>query len=226
MEHKKTKKKDGAGLYIAICCCILVIALIGYANNVAEKNKEEEKFLARETGENVVVPDVQEPTPLPVITPEPEMIEEVSDVEVEPVAKSKVVEEEKFFSNPVSGKVIGEFSDKQIYYESIEEWRTHNGVDIEAHVGDSVMAAADGVVSRVFMGSLGYSIQIDHNDGFSTVYSNLDEKPTVAIGDNVMKSDVIGHIGNSALADLADNAHLHFEVIKDGKYENPSEYLN
>lgn len=224
MEHKRTRKKDGAGLYIAICCCILVIALIGYANNLAEKNREEERFLAEQVGENVIAPE--EETPLPVITPEPEIIEETPLPDTEPVAKNGQVEEATLFTNPVSGKVLGEFSNKQIYYENIEEWRTHNGVDIEAHVGDSVSASADGVVSRVFMGSLGYSIQLDHNDGLTTIYSNLDENPTVAIGDNVKQGDVIGHIGTSALADLADGAHLHFEILKDGKYENPVDYLN
>lgn len=225
MEHKRTKKRDGAGLYIAICCCILVIALIGYANNIAEKNEEEARFRAEQVGESVVVPEADN-TPLPVITPEPEIDEEETLPEAEPVAKNQQTEEAAVFASPVSGKVLGEFSDKQIYYENIEEWRTHNGVDIEAQVGDSVCAAADGKVSKVFMGSMGYSIQIDHDDDLQTVYSNLDEKPTVSIGDSVKKGDVIGHIGTSALADLCDGGHLHFEVLKDGKYENPSEYLN
>ncbi len=226
MEHKRTKKRDGGGLYIAICCCILVIALIGYANNVAEKNKEEERFLAEQAGENVVAPEIVEEEPTPVATDEPEILEETPTPDTESVAKTQTVEEVPLLSMPISGKVVGEFSDKQIFYESIEEWRTHNGVDMEAQVGDSVAAAADGVVSRVFMGSLGYSVRIDHNDGLSTIYSNLDENPTVAIGDNVRQGDVIGHIGTSALADLADVAHLHFEVIQDGEYQNPLEYLN
>lgn len=226
MDRKRTKKRDGAGLYIAICCCILVIALIGYANNVAQKNEEEARFLSEQVGENVIAPEAEKEAPTPIITPEPTKAPETPMPSAEPVAKAQQVEEVQFFTAPISGKVSGEFSDKQVFYESIEEWRTHNGVDIEANVGDSVASAADGVVSKVFMGSLGYSVQIDHNDGFSTVYSNLDENPTVAIGDNVRQGDVIGHIGTSALADRADGEHLHFEILKDGKYENPSEYLN
>ena len=38
MNHKRTKKRDEAGLYIAIVCCILVIALIGYVNSEREEN--------------------------------------------------------------------------------------------------------------------------------------------------------------------------------------------
>lgn len=231
MEHKRTKKKDGGGLYIAICCCILVIALIGYANNLAEKNKEEEQLLTELAGENVIVPETED-EPLPTAEPTseddevPEPVAHTPEPVEEPVAKMQVIEEEPLLSAPVNGKVESEFSDgKQIFYSTLEEWRTHNGVDLGAEVGDSVSAAADGVVSRVFMGSLGYSIRIDHSDGLSTVYSNLDENPTVALGDNVKKGDVIGHIGTSALGDLCEVPHLHFEVILDGEYKNPSEYL-
>ncbi|MBQ7794083.1 MAG: peptidoglycan DD-metalloendopeptidase family protein [Clostridia bacterium] len=235
MEHKHAKKRDGGGLYIAICCCILVIALIGYANNVAERNKEEEQFLAEQAGESTVAPEIvqnNEPEPIPVLTPEPEVAEitheetEIPTPDTAAVAKNEVAEETTEFLAPVGGKILSEFSDKQVYYEAIEEWRTHNGVDLQAEVGDSVAACADGKVSRVFMGSLGYSIRIDHENGLSTVYSNLDENPTVALGDSVKKGDVIGHIGQSALADMCDEPHLHFEVMESGEYKNPSDYLN
>ena len=60
MEHKRAKKHEG-GLYIAICACILVIALIGYANNIAEKNREEAKFLAEQAGENMLAGEIEKP---------------------------------------------------------------------------------------------------------------------------------------------------------------------
>ncbi len=225
MEQKHAKKKDGGGLYIAICCCILVIALIGYANNVTERNKEEQDFLAEEAGENTLAPEiVVNDEPMPVLTPETAAPE--STPEAQEVAKNETAEETAVFLAPVGGKVLSEFSDKQVFYEDIEEWRTHNGVDLEAEVGDSVACAMDGKVSKVFMGSLGYSVQIDHDGGVSTVYSNLDEHPTVSLGDSVKQGDVIGHIGVSALADMTDAPHLHFEVMEKGAYKNPTEYLN
>lgn len=233
MEHKKSKKRDGGGLYIAICCCILVIALIGYANNLAEKNKEEERLLAQEAGESIIAPEADvpvpatsAPTPAPTQAPQRNAAAVTPAPENVPVAKAQVIEEEPLLLTPVNGSVMGEFSkNKQVYHASLDDWRTHNGVDIGANVGDSVAAAADGVVARVYMGSLGYSIRIDHSDGLSTVYCNLDENPTVGLGDNVKKGDVIGHVGQSALGDMCSEPHLHFEVMLDGAYQDPAEYL-
>ena len=229
MEHKKAKKHDGGGLYIAICCCILVIALIGYANNLAQKQKEDEKILTEQAGENIIAPEIETPaptkTPLPVrsetaVTPPP--VKE----EVPAANQNSAKAEEPLLSVPVSGSILCAFSgDKQVYNPSFDDWRTHNGADFGASVGDSVAASADGVVSKVYMDSLGYSIRIDHSDGLSTVYSNLDENPTVSLGDNVKKGDVIGHVGTSALGDMTSEAHLHFEVIRDGEYQNPADYM-
>ncbi len=227
MEHKRTKKHEGGGLYIAICSCILVIALIGYANNIAEKNREEEKFLAEQAGENMLANELQNPeeTPLPILAPVPTPNEELYE-ETEPVIKAKKAEEVSLFSYPVSkGKVVGEYSDTQIYLSSVDEWRTHNGIDIEAEVGESVTAAGDGVVKRVFFGSLGSSMEIEHEDGMCTVYSNLNENHTVKIGDSVKKGDVIAYIGETALGDVCDTPHLHFEVLQNGEYKNPADYL-
>lgn len=241
MERKKAKKNDGSGLYIAICCCILVVALIGYANNVREKNREEERRLTEMTEENITVNDETEIPQIPVLSDDwiddSEIIEDefeevqqrsetvVSDIE--PVTRNKITEDVPAYMTPVSGGVICEFSNnKPVYHETTGDYRTHNGVDIEATIGDSVAVCADGVVDKVYMNSLGYTVRVDHGDGMVSVYSNLDENPTVALGDNVNKGDVIGHVGNSAMGDLSTAPHLHFEIIYNGKYENPINYLN
>ncbi len=221
MNHKRTKKRDEAGLYIAIVCCILVIALIGYVNNGKEENEIKDKILSEQVLENVVVEDNSTPTPLPVLTGE----DEFDVVEEKPVAKSKPVVEEARFLTPVNGKVLEEFSDKQVFYESIGEWRTHNGIDLSCNVGDSVTAAADGVVIEHITDSLGYGIKIDHGDELITVYSNLQEKINVNIGDSVKKGDVIGYAGQTALSDMSSDMHIHFEVIENGEYKDPKSYL-
>lgn len=241
MERKKAKKNDGSGLYIAICCCILVVALIGYANNVREKNREEEKLLAEMAEGNGTSVEETEIPDLPVLsddwTEEVENINEAAEdnkeqsetivTDTEPVTRNEITEDVPIYMTPVSGGVICEFSkNKPIYHESTGDYRTHNGVDIEAAVGDSVSACADGVVEKIYMNALGYTIRVDHGDGMISVYSNLDENPTVALGDSVNKGDVLGHVGNSAVGDLTTAPHLHFEILYNGKYEDPANYLN
>lgn len=230
MEHKKAKNRDGGGLYIAICCCILVIALIGYANNLAEKNKEAQLMPAEEAGENIIAPEAEVPAPLltPQPTAEPTIMPErtAETVTPAPVAKSQPVEEAAAMLTPVSGNILCEFSaNKQVYHSSLDDWRTHDGIDLSCTVGDSVVAAADGVVKDIYTSSLGNCLCIDHGDALMTIYANLDEAYTVSVGDNVKKGDVIAHVGNSSLGDMASEPHLHFEVILDKEYKNPVEYL-
>ena len=221
MNHKRTKKRDDAGLYIAIVCCILAIALIGYVNSGSKEDELKDKILSEQVLENVVVEDNIKPTPLPVLTGE----DEFDVIEEKPVAKSKPVVEEARFVSPVNGKVLEEFSKTQVYYESIGEWRTHNGIDLSCNVGDSVSAAGDGVIIEHTQDSLGYGIKIDHGDNLITAYSNLQENLNVNIGDSVKKGDVIGYAGQSALSDMADDMHIHFEVIENGEFKDPKSFL-
>lgn len=238
MMHKKSNKKEGSGLYIAICCCILLVALIGYANNISGGDEYDEEILTHDVNENMIVYDnaeTEEDVSYDTISNERLITDEIvaenervmtEVTDTSPVTKSEVIKDEAGYYPPVPGSVLCEFSaDKPIYHNSTDDWRTHNGLDFEAAIGDSVSAFADGVVEKLYMGNLGYSIRIDHGDGLLSVYSNLDEKPVVALGDSVKKGDVIGHIGNSAVGDLCDAPHLHFEIISSGKYENPIEYL-
>ena len=141
------------------------------------------------------------------------------------VSKATKVNEAKFI-RPVNGKVIEEFSDNNlIYNEALRDWRTHNGVDLEAESGTQVLAAANGVIENVFDSNMGMCVLIDHQNGYKTVYANLDDSIVVKKGDEVAEGDVIGIVGNTALGDATDLPHLHFEITKDGNNVNPTEYI-
>lgn len=216
MEHKNSKKQDS--LYLAICCAILLVALIGYVGNLNAKKQEEARIITEQAGKNTTTPEIKEEEAPQKVTP--------VEPKPEPVVKAQEVSESPLFIMPVGGNVVGDFSaETPIFHSSVNDWRTHNGVDIFADAGDSVSASADGVVSKVYMNSLGYSVCIDHGDELFTTYANLDDTPTVNVGDSVKQGDVIGHIGNSALCDLASESHLHFEVMQNGEYKNPLDYL-
>lgn len=128
---------------------------------------------------------------------------------------------------PVFGTAYTEFSeDTLVYSKTLDQWSTHIGLDIKAEEGSPVRAAMDGVVEELVNDpKLGLTIIINHGGKVQTKYSNLSTLDLVTINQNVKKGDVISGIGKTALYEIADDPHLHFEVIKDGKNINPKKYL-
>ncbi|MDD3706315.1 MAG: M23 family metallopeptidase [Clostridiaceae bacterium] len=128
---------------------------------------------------------------------------------------------------PVFGTTYTEFSeDVLVYSKTLDQWSTHTGIDIKAEEGSPVRAAMDGVVDRIFNDpQLGLTIVLDHGSEVYTKYSNLSTLDLVSINQSIKKGDVISGIGKTALYEIADDPHLHFEVIKQGKSVDPKKYL-
>ena len=101
-------------------------------------------------------------------------------------------------------------------------WRTHNGVDIGASYGTSIYAADGGeVVSSTYSSSYGNYVMINHGDGRFTLYAHMSER-LVSVGDSVYQGEVIGLVGSTG---YSFGAHVHFEIIEGGAYQNPLDYL-
>ena len=99
-------------------------------------------------------------------------------------------------------------------------WSGHLGIDIAAGEGAPVYAADSGVVTMVQGGyNYGYGnvIQIDHGNGYATVYAHL-SVIGVSICQSVNASQWIGSAGNTG---NSQGAHLHFEVRQGGGFINP-----
>ena len=135
----------------------------------------------------------------------------------------KEAEEEIKFVEPVKGEIIREFAPESLVYsETLKEWITHNGVDIKADKASVVVSACDGKVSAINNDPrYGLTVIIEHNNGYKTVYSNLLTAEFIVEGEDVKAGQTIGTIGNSANFEIADDYHLHFELIKDGNYLDP-----
>lgn len=126
---------------------------------------------------------------------------------------------------PVNGEILAEFSDELIYNSAMEDWRTHDGIDIAAEVGCSVHAAAAGTVRLVFSEATGEGVEIEHDDGFVTRYEGLQSIENLKEGDVVQAGDVIGVVGQSK-GESVEASHLHFEVYKEGEAVDPKKYLD
>ena len=131
------------------------------------------------------------------------------------------------FIFPVEGEVIKEFAkDNLIYSETLEEWITHTGIDIKADRTTIVKAVADGTVKSIKNDPrYGLTVTIEHADGYTSVYSSLLTAEFVKEGEKVTQGQTIGTVGNSAVFEVAEDNHLHFELLKDGSNINPEMYL-
>ena len=128
---------------------------------------------------------------------------------------------------PLEGDVIAAFSvDALVYNPTLADWRIHDGVDISAEEGSSVLAAAAGTVIAVENDPLmGVSVTLSHEDGFHSTYANLQQEVPVRAGDAVSAGQIIGAVGNTAAAEASQPPHLHFSVTQNGDAIDPEKFL-
>lgn len=101
--------------------------------------------------------------------------------------------------------------------------RLHQGIDFTAPIGSDIQATGDGKVISVKSSRVGYgnSVIIDHGFGFTTLYAHM-SKILVNVGDEVVKGEKIGEVGNSGTSTAP---HLHYEVRIKGNPVNPIVYV-
>ena len=103
------------------------------------------------------------------------------------------------------------------------DYRFHYGVDLAAPSGTPIVATRSGVVSRTYYSSSGgYTVEIDHQDGFVSMYLHQTHY-IVAPGDYVSAGQVIGYVGSTG---TSTGPHLHFSITYNGEHVNPANYIN
>ena len=132
------------------------------------------------------------------------------------------------FSLPVSGDIIIDYSDSvPVFSQTMNDYRTHLGVDILAPLGTEVTAVADGVVTNVWNDPfMGTCITVEHSGNAVSVYKNLDPdvKDGIIICASVKAGDVIGAVGESAMNEIAEEPHLHYELKVNGAHVDPKKH--
>ena len=155
----------------------------------------------------------QENTTPEVENPEPVIVEEP----VKPLE----------FVYPVEGEILKSFAmENLVFSETLLEWVVHKGIDIKAPRTTIVKAAEEGTVKSIKNDPrYGLTVIIEHREGYKTIYSNLLTTEFVTEGETVTKGQSIGTVGNSAAFEIADEPHLHFEMLKDDVTVDPTLYL-
>ncbi len=154
--------------------------------------------------------------------------EETKNEEVKEETKENVEEvKEPSFSAPVEGEVQKEYAvDKLVYSETLKEWVTHTGIDIKAEKTTVVKAAEEGTVTAIKNDPrYGITVIIEHSGGYETRYANLLTAEFVTVGEKVTKGQTIGTVGDTGAFEILDEPHLHFELLKDGEYQDPTSII-
>jgi len=117
---------------------------------------------------------------------------------------------------PAAGWVSRRFT------KQADEGPGHRGIDIAASQGTPVRSVLDGVVKAARWDDIyGNLIEIEHNDSLSTIYGH-NEKILVKEGEYVTRGQIIGAVGNTGRSTAP---HLHFEVLNNGKPDDPEAYM-
>jgi murein DD-endopeptidase MepM/ murein hydrolase activator NlpD len=118
---------------------------------------------------------------------------------------------------PVDGWVTRHFISDTMFLHN-----GHQGLDFAAALGTSIKATAPGVVGKIENDKyFGLLVSIYHENGFLTRYGHCSQV-LVAIHERVNRGQTIALVGNTGRSTAP---HLHYEVLKDGKNIDPSNFI-
>lgn len=173
-------------------------------------------------GDDVSIPEISVPSiQLPEIsdTPVADIPDDVpADVITVPV-----------YRVPVAGSIITSHSlTALVFSPTMQDYRTHCGVDIAADAGTAVVSYTDGTVTAVYNDAFyGTVVEVTHSGNLVTVYANLEETlpEGISVGAAVKAGQTIGSVGSTAIIESASVPHLHFEVKVGTTAVDPALYL-
>jgi murein DD-endopeptidase MepM/ murein hydrolase activator NlpD len=125
-------------------------------------------------------------------------------------------------SMPVDTRISSPFGYRRLWARG--GYAFHNGIDLEGRHGMPIMAAADGVVDYAgWYYNYGRTVRIVHNDQLATTYSHMQGfSPVAKPGQRVRRGEVIGYVGTTG---RSTGPHVHFCVLIDGQFVDPTPYV-
>lgn len=221
-QEQKKKEKDKVAVVLMLCFCVIALTSIFTVKSNLDKINDNVRDVPASEENKTQPKDKQPQKQTDEVSSNIPSVDSLNPPENSP---------QKRFINPVkseSQSVTNPYSmDKLIYSVTLDQYMTHCGIDIEAPADSQVLAASEGTVTAVFEDDrYGTSIEITHAGGIVTIYSNLSAAEMVEVGDVVKKGQIIGGIGSTGLFEALEPAHLHLEMLKDGVYVDPNNYID
>ena len=219
--------------FVGLALAVGIIVVSGIVANRAKKKEEQPKDNTPITQ----LPEDTEPedTGNDVIEPEdttPDTSDKPSSVDTpaDPDRDEQVENKLPSFILPVSGTLNSKHDPTlQVFSPTMNDYRVHLGVDITTNEAAPVYSAADGTVEKIWKDTLmGYCMAIKHSGDCYTIYKNLSETlpEGIAEGSSVRSGQLIATVGDSAMIEIADEPHLHFEMTVGDLAVDPLEYFD
>ena len=220
-EKMKSAKVNRSAVVAAVLLVAALATIVAIAVTMNRSKGNETPTLPQSTSGASV-------TTAPSTTDEPEP--ESTKKPASTTGSAPVEDKLPSFILPVSG-VLSKSHDAtlQVYSNTMKDYRVHLGVDIVTEENAPVYAAADGTVSKIWKDTLmGYSIAVKHSGDCYTIYKNLSEilPEGIAEGASVRSGQLIGSVGESAMVEIAEEPHLHFEMTVADLMVDPLEYFD
>lgn len=231
------KKQKNVGVYLAMALCLVALGVGAWAtydtvakisdvtkspvssspSSTAEANQTISGVPRDETVSQGNMQQV-ESTPVaqePVSSqPESQVTESVQE---QPESKAP-----EFYNYPVAGQeILNGFSNNDpVYNMTMDDWRTHDGLDLGAEAGQNVMSIGAGTVVDSYEDVMWGNVLIITHGDIEVRYCGLAEKSALAAGDTVEDGQILGTVGTVPLEEKT-GSHLHLQMKRDGVWIDP-----
>lgn len=219
--RQEKKQRDKPAIALVLCFCLMALVSVFTVKSGIDKIKD--NMQGSQTTDVVKEKAVNEETNTETKTAQGSVVDSRNNT-ADKTPKGSASE----FIVPLHGEIIMDYSmDMPIYWKTLDQYMTHSGIDIAAPAGTSIKACAGGTVTRIDEDDrFGIVVEINHGNGFISMYGNLANDGLIELGEVVSKGDVIGKVGQSSMFEFESPDHLHFEIFKDGKNKNPEKYVS
>lgn len=236
MEKNQNQKPKNSAIYVISVIMLVTVLVIAVISAIGTANRTEDK-IGIDTDEAVITgkktTDKKDTESTDETTKDNKDTKDSKDTGTEDTTKSDQSSEAAApveFCLPVNGYISKDYSmDMPVFSLTMNDYRTHSGLDIQASVGSAVAAVAEGEVTKRYTDPfMGVCIEVTHGGGLVSKYMNLGEEypKDAEVGCKVYGGQTIGCVGESAAVEAADTSHLHFELLQDGKNVNPLDYIS
>lgn len=195
---------------VTLACVIAVVVSSALYTRSIQRQREDSGVQAAAQAQEIL--ETPAPSASPKVTPLPT----IAPLEM----RARVLVRSSVW--PVEGAVLrGHDLLEAVYWETLDLWQTHAGIDIAGEADQEVVCAADAAVKEIARdGMWGWSVTAEHEDGRLVRYAGL-ALCYVREGEKLRAGQRIGTLLDAIPCEAEMGPHLHMEVMRQGTAQDP-----